>query len=94
MFSNSLALSGSFYLKGRDELFEIFPTTFWAFRLPSIVLSDVEDGGKFLFAFWASVFVTRHTFSSLSLLKCIFQTAYHYVQQTDITIERGSSVNR
>ena len=61
-----LTLSGGFYLKSGNELFQFFPATFWAFRLPSIVLSDAEDGSKFLFTFRASIVVAGHPFSLLS----------------------------
>jgi hypothetical protein len=61
-----LTLSGGFYLESANELFQFFPTTFWTFRLPSIVLSEAEHGSKFLFTFRASIVVAWHPFSLLS----------------------------
>jgi hypothetical protein len=63
---NTLTLSGSFYLKAANELLQFFATTFRAFCLPSIVLSDAEHGRKFLFTFWASIVVAGHPLSLLS----------------------------
>ena len=94
MLSNSLTLAGGFYLESANELFQLFATAFWALHLPSIVLSNAENESEFLAAFRASIVVAGHTFSFLSLLKWIFQTTFHYLQQIDITIERRSSVNR
>jgi hypothetical protein len=62
-----LTLSGGFYLESANELFQFFSTTFWTFRLPSIVLSEAEDGSKFLFTFRASIVVAGHPFSLPSL---------------------------
>jgi hypothetical protein len=62
----SLTLSGGFYLESSNELFQFFFTTFWAFGLPTIMLSDAEDGGKFLITFRASIVVAGHPFSLLS----------------------------
>jgi hypothetical protein len=66
-FLTSLTLSGGFYLESSNELFQFFFTTFWAFGLPTIVLSDAEDGSEFLITFRASIVVARHPFSLLSL---------------------------
>src|SRR4030042_2647212 len=63
---NKLTLPGSFYLKTGNKLFQFFPATFWAFRLPSIVLSDAKGGSKFLFTFRASIVVVWHPLSLLS----------------------------
>jgi hypothetical protein len=62
-----LTLSGGFYLESGNKLFQFFPTTFWAFRLPSIVFSDAEDEGKFLVTFRTSIVVAGHPLSLLSL---------------------------
>jgi hypothetical protein len=62
-----LTFSGSFYLESGNKLFQLFPTAFWAFRLPGIVLADAEDGSKFLVAFRASIVVAGHPFSLPSL---------------------------
>ena len=62
-----LTLSGGFYLKSSNKLFQFFPAAFRTLRLPSIVLSDAEHGSKFLFTIRASVVVARHPFSLLSL---------------------------
>ena len=62
-----LTLSGGFYLESGNKLFQFFPTTFWAFRLPSIVLSEAEHGSKFLVTFRTSIVVAGHPLSLLSL---------------------------
>jgi hypothetical protein len=67
-----LTLSGGFYLESGNKLFQFFPTTFWAFRLPSIVFSNAENESEFLVTFRASVFVTGHLLSLLSLLEWDF----------------------
>ncbi len=61
----SLTLARSFYLKSRDELFQLFPTAFGAFRLPGIVLSNAKNESEFLAAFRASVFISGHLLSPL-----------------------------
>jgi hypothetical protein len=65
-FFISLTLSGGFHLESGNELFQLFPTTFWAFGLSTIVLSDAEDGSEFLFTFRASIVIARHPLSPLS----------------------------
>jgi hypothetical protein len=62
-----LTLSGGFYLESANELFQFFPATFWAFRLPIIVLSETEHGSKFLFTFRASIVIAWHPLPLLSL---------------------------
>jgi len=61
-----LTLSGGFYLESGYKLFQFLPATFWAFRLPGIVLSEAEDKSKFLFTFRASILVAGHPLSLLS----------------------------
>jgi len=53
-------------------LFQFFATTFWALRLPGIMLSNAESEREFLLTFWASVFVTGHLLCLLSLLEWDF----------------------
>jgi len=65
-----LTLSGGLDLESSDKLFQFFLTTFRAFRLPSVVLSDAEIGSKLLFALRASVVVAGHLLS-LSFLYLI-----------------------
>ena len=55
-----LTLSGGFCLESGNKLFQFFPTAFWAFRLPSIMICDAESQSEFLLTFRASVFVTGH----------------------------------
>ena len=66
-FFISLTFSGGFHLESSNELFQFFFTTFWAFGLPTIMLYDAEDGGKFLITFRAPIVVAGHPFSLLSL---------------------------
>jgi len=77
---NSLTLSGGFCLESRNELFQFFPTAFWAFRFSSIMLSNAENQSEFLVTFRASVFVTGHLLSLLSLLEWDFP---NYLPITD-----------
>jgi hypothetical protein len=65
-FLTFLTFSGGFYLESSNELFQFFFTTFWAFGLPTIMLSDAEDGSEFLFTFRASIVVAGHSLSLLS----------------------------
>ena len=61
-----LTLSGGFYLKSSNELFQFFPTTFWTFCLPCLVLTDAEHGSKLLVTFRTSIVVAGHSLSLLS----------------------------
>jgi len=70
-FLKVLTLSGGFYLKSGNKLFQFLPTTFRAFSLPGIVFSDAEDEGKFLATFRASVVVAGHPLSLLSFINLI-----------------------
>ena len=61
-----LTLSGGFYLKTGNELFQFFPATFWASSFPTIVLSYAEACSKFLITFRAAIVVTGHASFLLS----------------------------
>ena len=61
-----LTFSRGLRLEGSDKLFKLLSPTFWALRLPPIMIFYAEGYGKFLLTFRAKILIRGHPFSLLS----------------------------